>query len=283
MSKTMKKESLSRRPAIEEDDDSGSDSDNGDVDTHNRETNEGSTSEAAKRKRKRKRKGSEKTSGVGSAQDTADEGSKVQKVEVAVPENAKRFNNTRTIYVEGLPFSARESDIRSFFESCGTIVSIRLPTWHDSGRLRGYGHIEFTDDEAAAAAFDLDGCDFRDSGRYLKIQRPMTPRLFQNDNPEEKAKAKPVGCRCVFVKNLPYEVTEDEIIEAVKVCGPILKVRLAVWGHTNTLKGFGYIDFKREDSAEIAVKKSGQLSVKGRPLVIDYETGAPKGSFRDKK
>lgn len=63
---------------------------------------------------------------------------------------------------------------------------------------------------------------------------------------------RPVGCKTVFVKNLPYEVTEEQIQQTFMVCGPIAMVRLATWGHTGSQKGFCYVDFKREDSAEIA-------------------------------
>lgn len=84
----------------------------------------------------------------------------------------------------------------------------------------------------------------------------------------------------MFVKNLPYEVTEDDVREAFTFCGKIANVRLAVWNHTKAKKGFGYVDFEKEASAEIAVKKQGTIRVGGRLVVIDYEAGKPKGSFR---
>ena len=65
-------------------------------------------------------------------------------------------------------------------------------------------------------------------------------------------KTRPVGCKTIFVKNLPYDVTEADIKASFQVCGPIQHIRLATWAHTGSLKGFGYIEFKREDSAEIA-------------------------------
>jgi RNA recognition motif-containing protein len=79
------------------------------------------------------------------------------------------FNNDRTIYVEGLSYNATEDDIREFFSKVGTIQAVRLPRWHDSGRLRGYGHVEFEDSKHATKALELDGkravalnvmCDF---------------------------------------------------------------------------------------------------------------------------
>lgn len=117
----------------------------------------------------------------------------------------------------------------------------------------------------AACHLLLIGCDFLDSGRYVKIQPPMQPRSAAAPTSASAGGAagggggsavaapiRPAGCRTVFIKNLPYDVTEEAIREAFMVCGPITTVRLAVWGHTGQLKGFGYIDFKREDSAEIA-------------------------------
>jgi hypothetical protein len=72
------------------------------------------------------------------------------------------------------------------------------------------------------------GCDFLDSGRYLKIAPPMCPRALQSkfgttdSAPGSTAKAAPVkappGCKCVFVKNLPYEVTEEAVSDVFKVC-----------------------------------------------------------------
>jgi nucleolin len=64
------------------------------------------------------------------------------------------------------------------------------------------------------------------------------------------------------------------------VCGKIAGIRLAVWNHTGKLKGFGYVEFQSETSAGIAVKKSGKITLDGRPLVCDFETGAPKLSYR---
>lgn len=78
-----------------------------------------------------------------------------EKSQSSADENA--FNNDRTIYVEGLPFDANEEDVRKVFDSVGNINSIRLPRWHDSGRLRGYGHIEYSSSTSATEALKLDG------------------------------------------------------------------------------------------------------------------------------
>lgn len=114
--------------------------------------------------------------------------------------------------------------------------------------------------------------------RYIKIERPLKPKLLTDRDPSTIIR--PAGCRTIFVKNLPYDCTENDVTEAFRFCGKIANVRLAIWAHTEQLKGFGYVEFKNEDSAEIAVKKSNTIRVKGRPVFCDFETGKPKGSFK---
>lgn len=92
--------------------------------------------------------------------------------------------------------------------------------------------------------------------------------------------SQPPGCKTLFVKNLPYNVTEEEVRQAFMVFGKIASVRLAVWGHTQKLKGFGYVEFQAENSAAIAMKKTADIVIKGRHIICDFETGTPKGSYR---
>ena len=61
-----------------------------------------------------------------------------------------------TVYVDGLPFDWDESKISGFFSNCGVIVRVKAPTWHDSGRLKGYALIEFKTEAGLEAALQLD-------------------------------------------------------------------------------------------------------------------------------
>lgn len=196
--------------------------------------------------------------------------------EEPVSSEAQEYVNRRTVYIQGLPFSCEEPDVRAFFEDQGcTIKSLRLARWHDSGKLKGYGHVEFEDEESSEKAIELSGQYIQN--RYITIERPLVPRSLAGKTEQTE---KIPGCRTIFVRNLPYDVTESEIREQFMVFGPIVSVRLAVWNHTNNLKGFGYIEFKREDSAEIAVKKSGSIRLKGRIISADFETSGPKKGYK---
>jgi len=220
----------------------------------------------------------------------------------------KNFINERTVYVQGFPFTCEEDGIKTFFEAAGSIKSVRLPRWHDSGKLKGYGHIEFNTKSGADKALEMTGQYIQD--RYITVDRPMVPRALSGIAPasvqtdktakegsDEEGEAndattapasatpakleKPPGCRTIFIKNLPYDVTEEDVRKHFMVYGPIVSVRLAMWNHTQNQKGFGYIDFKREDSADIAVRKSGSIVMNERIVVVDFETKAPKKGYKN--
>ncbi|CAM9668441.1 unnamed protein product [Ascophyllum nodosum] len=184
---------------------------------------------------------------------------------------------TDTVYVEGIPWTCSEEDVREFFKGCGKITAVRMPRWQDSGRPRGYAHVAFAGSSGARAAFGLDGQYLK--GRYLTIQKPQEPATEKIRRANRTAE-QPRGCQTVFVKNLPYDADEDGVREALVGCGRVASVRLAMWNHTRKLKGFGYVEFASERGAETCVRTQETLSVGGRPLVADFETGAPKGSFR---
>ena len=56
------------------------------------------------------------------------------------------------IFVGNLEFSATEQDIRQLFERYGVVDTIRIMTDRETGRPRGFGFVEMSDDTAARAA-----------------------------------------------------------------------------------------------------------------------------------
>lgn len=91
----------------------------------------------------------------------------------------------------------------------------------------------------------------------------------------------------VFVRNLPYEATEEDILENFRVCGKVIEggVRIARNHSTGQSKGFGYIEYKNTEGAYSAVQKAAKpfgLKVMGRPVFVDYDEGSMKGSFRNR-
>lgn len=196
-----------------------------------------------------------------------------------------------TVYLEGLPYSSSEDDIRELFIGCGEILAIRAPRYQDSGRLMGYAHVDFGTKAEATKALAKNGQHV--GGRYVKIAVAKPVGAGADSLMAFSERPRPKGCSTLFVKGLPYECDEDAVKAAFARFGAVSSVRLARWNHTERLKGFGYVAFEHGFSAEAAVKayreglgagaggKKGEpVTVGGRTVHLDYETGAPKGSFK---
>ncbi len=74
---------------------------------------------------------------------------------------------TQRIYVGNLSFSATEAEVSELFSQFGEVVSCALPTDRETGRPRGFGFVEMSDDDAKKAIQSLDGKDF--GGRSLRV------------------------------------------------------------------------------------------------------------------
>ena len=72
------------------------------------------------------------------------------------------------LYVGNLNYRSREEDLRDLFGAYGEVTSANIVMDRETGRSRGFGFVEFSDEEAAQSAMEaLDGQDFE--GRQLKV------------------------------------------------------------------------------------------------------------------
>jgi cold-inducible RNA-binding protein len=83
----------------------------------------------------------------------------------------------KNIFVGNLSFDATESAIRTMFEQYGTVDRVNLVTDRDTGRARGFGFVEMSNDgEGQNAIAALNGRDL--DGRALNVNeaRPKENR-----------------------------------------------------------------------------------------------------------
>jgi RNA recognition motif-containing protein len=81
------------------------------------------------------------------------------------------------LYVGNLAFTATEDQVKDLFSQYGTPDSVRLITDRETGRPKGFGFVEFSNDQEARNAMSaLNGQDF--GGRALTVNeaRPMENR-----------------------------------------------------------------------------------------------------------
>jgi RNA recognition motif-containing protein len=72
-----------------------------------------------------------------------------------------------TIYIGNMPYTATDEELRRLVEP-RKVVRITIPTDKETQRPRGFGFIEFANDEDAESAVEaLDGTNF--GGRAIKV------------------------------------------------------------------------------------------------------------------
>ncbi len=81
------------------------------------------------------------------------------------------------IYVGNLPFSATSESLNEMFSKFGTVDSAKIVMDRDTGRSKGFGFVEMSSgDEAAAAIEKLNGSDHGGRSLVVNEARPMEPR-----------------------------------------------------------------------------------------------------------
>ena len=84
------------------------------------------------------------------------------------------------IYVGNLPFTATQEEVEKLFSQYGGIVSCFLPTDRETGRPRGFGFVEMSDEDGQKAISALDGTDM--GGRTLRVSE-AAPREDRRRGP----------------------------------------------------------------------------------------------------
>ncbi len=81
------------------------------------------------------------------------------------------------LYVGNLPFSVEEQELKDLFSSYGSVTSVQLITDRDTGRSKGFGFVEISnDDEANNAIQELNGKDFGGRAVIVNEARPRESR-----------------------------------------------------------------------------------------------------------
>jgi RNA recognition motif-containing protein len=92
------------------------------------------------------------------------------------------------IFVGNLSFATTEDTVRSMFANHGTVDSVTIMTDRDTGRSRGFGFVEMSNDaEASNAMKALNGKEV--GGRALTVNeaRPKTERGFGGGFRQERS------------------------------------------------------------------------------------------------
>ena len=73
----------------------------------------------------------------------------------------------------------------------------------------------------------------------------------------------------IYVGNLPYNVTEDELRNMFAAYGDVSSANIITDKYSGESKGFGFVEMPRQSDAEEAIKALNGSSVKGRSIKVN--------------
>ncbi|XP_078447388.1 cleavage stimulating factor 64 isoform X3 [Wolffia australiana] len=76
--------------------------------------------------------------------------------------------------------------------------------------------------------------------------------------------------RCVFVGNIPYDATEEQLVQICEEVGPVVSFRLVLDRETGKPKGYGFCEYKDEETALSARRNLHGYEINGRQLRVDF-------------
>jgi RNA recognition motif-containing protein len=79
----------------------------------------------------------------------------------------------------------------------------------------------------------------------------------------------------VFVGNLSFDVTREELIEAMSAAGRVLDAKVPVDRETGRPRGFAFVEFESEEVAQRSIQMLNGRELKGRALRVNPAEDRP--------
>lgn len=73
----------------------------------------------------------------------------------------------------------------------------------------------------------------------------------------------------IYVGNLSYDVSEDELKEVFSEHGEVSSVNIIKDKYSGRSKGFGFVEMPNDDEAEKAIQTLNGSAVKGRDIKVN--------------
>jgi RNA recognition motif-containing protein len=204
-------------------------------------------------------------------------------------------NEEAKLFVAGLPDSVSEDVLKQLFEATGgKVVNVSLPKDRMTGRPRGFGFVTMaTPEEASSARGALDGS--------IQGGKSISVRPFQAEPPRREPGAGPrsgppgggggggggpggrggggaqqAPDRTLYVGNLPYDATQEEVQTLVNGVAPDSVVRVHLPMDADGRKrGFGFVTMASAEAAKTAADALRTAELRNRRLIVNL--AHPKG------
>lgn len=166
------------------------------------------------------------------------------------------------LYVGNLAWSLSEADLAEAFSEVGSVVSAQIPL-NDRGQSRGFGFVEMsTEEEAAAAIEKFNGVEM--GGRPVRVNE-----AGQGGERSEGGRASgEVNNKKLFVGNLPWSLGEAELTEMFSEAGSVVSTRLPL-NERGQSRGIAFVEMESDEAAQKAIEIFHGKEVEGRAMTVN--------------
>jgi cold-inducible RNA-binding protein len=79
----------------------------------------------------------------------------------------------------------------------------------------------------------------------------------------------------VFVGNLSFDVSREELIEAFSAAGKVVDAKVPTDRETGRPRGFAFVEFEDDEAAQKSISLMNGKDLKGRPLRVNEAENRP--------
>ncbi|XP_072972113.1 uncharacterized protein [Typha angustifolia] len=192
-----------------------------------------------------------------------------EKKEIAEPE-ADPERDQRTVFAFQMPLKATERDVYEFFSRAGKVRDVRLIMDRNSRKSKGVGYIEFYDVMSVPQAIALSGQLLL--GQPVMVKPSEAEKNLAHAASAAAAIAGSAAERKLYVGNLHFNMTEDQIRQIFEPFGPVELVQLPLDIDTGHCRGYAFVQFAQLEHAKAAQSLNGKLDIAGRIIKVSAVT-----------
>ncbi|KAI8013427.1 Polyadenylate-binding protein 7 [Camellia lanceoleosa] len=160
-----------------------------------------------------------------------------------------------SLYVGDLHHDVTDGQLFDHFSEFKSLASVRVCRDSSTGRSLCYGYVNFISPQDAIRSIEMKNHSLL-NGKVIRV-------MWSLRDPD----ARKSGIGNVFVKNLGESIDNGKLQEMFEKIGTILSCKV-VMSDDGKSKGYGFVQFDSEESANTAIEKYNGFSIGGKQMYV---------------